>query len=42
MALLFNKQSYPETHEEPVTLLIQKADADRLHPNPGYVEIPIS
>lgn len=35
------KQSYPETHTESVTLLIQKADADCLHPKPGYVEIPI-
>lgn len=26
------KQSYLETHKEPVTSLIQKADADRLHP----------
>lgn len=35
------KQSYPETHTEPVTWLTEKADADRLHPKPGHIEIPI-
>lgn len=39
MALLVNQAELPGDTQTASHVLIRKADADRLHPKPGYVEV---